>query len=248
MNAVYTIWLREMKVFFRARSRLVGSLATPFFWLAILGTGLRSSFALADIPVGYLDFMAPGIIGMSLLFSSMFSGVSVLWEKQFGFLKEILVAPVKRSSIVVGKALGGTTISVLQGVMILLLSVAMGVEIRGLGSVLLALGFMVLISVSFICLGLSFASRMEDPHGFQTVMGFIALPMFFLSGALYPVIKLPPVLRALAYLDPLTYGVDALRGTLIGIHYFPLWIDLGAVVAFLIATTALGTYLFERVI
>jgi ABC-2 type transport system permease protein len=248
LTAVYTIWLREVKIFLRARSRLVGSVVTPFFWLAILGMGFRASFDLRGVPVDYLDFMAPGIIGMSLLFSSMFSGISVLWERQFGFLKEILVAPVGRSSIVLGKTLGGSTVAVSQGVILLLLSLGMGVGISGIWEALLSLPVMVLISASFINLGLAFASRMEDPHGFQTIMGFVMLPLFFLSGALFPVIRLPPLLRGFAYVDPLTYGVDALRGLLIGVSYFPLWSDLLAVIAFLFLTTVLATALFERMV
>ncbi len=247
MGSVFTIWHREMKLFVRAKSRLLGSIATPFFWLAFVGVGFKSSFRI-DLPGGtdYLTFMAPGVIGMSLLFSSMFSGLSVLWDRQFGFLKEILVAPVSRVAVIMGKTLGGATISTLQAITILLISTQMGVEIKGgIGGVLIAIAFMLLISASFISLGLAFASKMEDPHGFQLVMSFVILPTFFLSGALFPLDRLPTWLRALSYIDPLTYGVDALRGSLIGLSQFPLWLDFLAVLSFLTLTTAVGSQLFK---
>ncbi len=247
MGAVATIWLREMKLYVRARSRLVGSIATPFFWLAFVGVGFRSAFRL-DLPTDYLTFMAPGIIGMSLLFSSMFSGLSVLWDRQFGFLKEILVSPVSRTSVVVGKTLGGATISTLQGMLILALSIPMGVKLSGIGGIFLAMIFMLLISASFISLGIAFASRMDDPHGFQLIMGFIIMPIFFLSGALFPIDRLPLWLKALSILDPLSYGVDGLRGALIGVSQFSLLTDLAAVLSFLVLTTIVGSYLFKSAI
>ncbi|MEE9594958.1 MAG: ABC transporter permease [Candidatus Hydrothermarchaeales archaeon] len=244
MGTVYTVWLREMKLFFRAKSRIVGSIATPFFWLAFVGVGFRSAFVI-DLPTDYLTFMAPGIIGMSLLFSSMFSGLSVLWDRQFGFLKEILVAPVSRVAVIMGKTLGGATISTLQAIAILLISIGMGVQLKGISGIPIAILFMVLISASFISLGIAFASRMEDPHGFQLIMGFIILPIFFLSGALFPLDRLPTWLRMLSYFDPLTYGVDGLRGALIGVSQFPMVFDLLVVGGFLTLTTLIGSYLFS---
>lgn len=244
MGAIHTIWLREMKLFLRARSRIAGSIATPFFWLAFVGMGFRSAFTI-NLPTDYLTFMAPGIIGMSLLFSSMFSGLSVLWDRQFGFLKEILVAPVSRVSVIVGKTLGGATISTIQGIAILFISLLMGVQLKGTAGIPIAILFMVLISASFISLGLAFASRMEDPHGFQLIMGFIIIPIFFLSGALFPIDRLPTWLRILSYIDPLTYGVDGLRGALIGISQFPIWLDFLVVGVFLALATIIGSYLFS---
>ncbi|MEE8168494.1 MAG: ABC transporter permease [Candidatus Hydrothermarchaeales archaeon] len=244
MGAVSTIWLREMKLFLRARSRLLGSIATPFFWLAFVGIGFKSSFRM-DLSTDYLTFMAPGIIGMSLIFSAMFSGLSVLWDRQFGFLKEILVAPVSRAAVVIGKTLGGATISTLQGIVILMISILMGVKIVGWEGVLISIVFMMLISASFISLGIAFASKMEDPHGFQLIMSFVVLPVFFLSGALFPLDRLPTWLKMLSYADPLTYGVDGLRGSLIGMSQFPLWVDFLIVLAFLIFSTAVGSQLFK---
>ncbi len=246
MEAVYTIWLREVKIFTRAKSRVAGSLATPIFWLVFVGIGFSSSFSFPGLSIDYIDFMTPGIVGMTLLFSSMFSGLSVLWDKQFGFMKEMLVAPVKRTTIVLGKTVGGTTISLFQGIMILLVSMVMGVNIDFSGF-FMALVFMILISVSFVSLGLVFASRMEDPHGFQMIMSFVMMPVFFLSGALFPLERLPLWLKSLAYLDPLTYGVDGLRGSLIHMNQFSLWLDFSVLFVFSIAMLSLGGYLFKRV-
>ncbi len=245
MGAVYTIWLREVKIFTRVRSRVAGSLATPIFWLAFVGVGFSSSFKFPGLSIDYMDFITPGIVGMTLLFSSMFSGLSILWDKQFGFMKEMLVAPVKRTTIVLGKTVGGTTISLFQGCMILLISIAMGVNID-LSGFLMALVFMVLISASFVSLGLVFASRMDDPHGFQMIMSFVMMPVFFLSGALFPLERLPLWLKSLTYLDPLTYGVDGLRGSLIHMNQFPLWLDFSVLLVFSMAMLSLGGYLFER--
>ena len=239
--AVYTLWLREMKHFLRARSRFLGSLATPIFWLAFVGIGLSSTFY-----PRYLDFMFPGIVGMSILFTSTFSGVSVLWDKQFGFMKEILVAPISRVSIVVGKMLGGISIAILQGICILLFSSLFGVKILIQGA-LKSIFIMSLISGAYVCFGLIFAARMEDPHGFQIIINFLVMPMFFLSGALFPITKIPPWLKLLVCLNPFTYGVDALRLCLIGEGAFSLFIDILALLVFFAVTLFSASYLFREI-
>ena len=238
--AIYTLWLREMKHYFRARSRFLGSLATPIFWLAFVGIGLSSAFYSR-----YLDFMFPGIIGMSILFTSTFSGVSVLWDKQFGFMKEIFVAPISRVSIVLGKMLGGVSIAMLQGICILLFSKIFGIKIL-LHGVIPSLFIMFLISASYVCFGLIFAARMEDPHGFQIIVNFLIMPMFFLSGALFPITKIPQWLKLLVCINPFTYGVDALRLCLIGEGVFSLAKDVLALLVFFILTLSLATYLFRE--
>ena len=245
--AIYSLWLREMIRFFRLKSRVVGSLAPPFFFLAFLGFGFGSA-VMPAIPeeVGYVSFLAPGIIGMTLLFSSTFGGLSMLWDREFGFLREIMVAPVSRLSIVIGRTAGGVTTAVLQGLIILVPGVAMGLEISGLPGLLLALVFMVLIATTFNSLGLAFASRMKDMSGFSLIMNFMVFPLFLLSGALFPISNLPPWLRTLSYLDPLTYGVDGLRGSLVGASSFSLAFDLAVLTACSIAALGLGAYLFER--
>ncbi|MBU4203664.1 MAG: ABC transporter permease, partial [Acidobacteria bacterium] len=219
--AITVLWLREMKRFVRAKSRIIGALAMPLFFLGFLGMGFRR-MAIPGMGdgVGYLQFLVPGILGMSLLFSSTFGGLSVLWDREFGFLKEIMVAPVSRVSIVLGRIAGGVTTSMIQVLLLFGISFLMGFRLRSLPMLLLALVFMILISVTFLGLGLVFASMMKDMQGFSIVMNFVIFPLFFLSGALYPLDNFPAWLRALSYLDPLTYGIDGIRAALIGYSSF----------------------------
>lgn len=247
ITAIYVLWLREMKRFFRAKSRVVGTLGMPLFFLAFLGSGFRTS-TVPGIPEGidYITYLVPGIVGMTLLFSSTFAGISVLWDREFGFLKEIMVAPVSRTSIVLGRTAGGATTSLLQGVLILVLSGLMGFSLPGLFAFLAAAFLMLLISTTFISMGLIFASNMKDIHGFTLVMNFVVFPIFFLSGALFPVENLPLWLRPLSYADPLTYGVDGLRGLLSGISSFPPAMDAVILAGFFLALLLVATWFFER--
>ena len=248
-NAIYIIWLREMTRFFRAKSRVIGSLAMPLFFLVILGFGFNASIRFSDIPpeIDYIDFLAPGIIGMALLFDSISSGLTVLMDKQFGFLKEIMVAPVDRFSIVIGKTAGGVTTALIQGILILLISLVIGVKITGFVGFLSAMVFMILIAVSFVCLGLIFASKMEDMHGFQLITRLFAFPVFLLSGAFFPLENLPVWLQYLTYMNPLTYGVDGLRHSLIGITQFSVTLDLLVLVCFSTLMIILSTYFFSGI-
>lgn len=246
-TAVYVLWLREMKRFMRAKSRIVGALAMPLFFLAFLGLGFRR----IPIPglegdVNYIRFLVPGILGMSLLFSSTFSGLSVLWDREFGFLKEIMVAPVNRVSIVLGRMAGGMTTALIQAVLILGISFLMGFKITSILSLLLAIIFMTLIAATFIGLGLIFASKMKDIQGFSIIMNFVIFPLFFLSGALYPLDNFPFWLKYLSYIDPLTYGVDGLRWALIGISSFSVVLNFIALVFFSSVMIFLGAYFFEK--
>jgi ABC-2 type transport system permease protein len=245
--AIYVLWLREMKRIMRAKSRIVGALAMPLFFLGFLGLGFKRMV----VPgmsggVQYIRFLVPGIIGMSLLFSSTMGGLSVLWDKEFGFLKEIMVTPVSRVSIVLGRIAGGTTTALGQGVLILAISMVGGFRPRGIVPLLLAFAFMILISTAFLGLGLIFASRMKDMQGFGIVMNFVIFPIFFLSGALYPLGNLPVYVRVLTYVDPLTYGLDGLRGALIGVSTFPIGFDLLLMSAISLIMVFLGAYFFEK--
>jgi len=246
---IYSIWLREMTRYVRARSRVVTSLITPLLWLIIFGTGFSS--ALSGGTTNYINFLAPGILGMVVLFTGMFSGMSVMFDKEFGFLKEILVAPVSRTSIVIGKALGGTTQGAIQGVLIFGLSYFIGVRISGtLGlaaAVVLILVTMFFIGMGFVGLGISIASRIENIEGFQVVMNLLVLPIFFLSGAFFPVTSLPDWMKALVDINPLAYGVDALRYAVTGLHSYALTTDLAVVVGFFVLTTVVGSILFRNV-
>jgi len=247
LRAVYVLWLREMKRYFRAKSRILGSLAVPFFFLAFLGMGFnRMAVPGVAKDVQYIKYLVPGIIGMSLLFQSIFAGLSVLWDREFGFLKEIMVAPVSRVSIVLGRIAGGMTAALIQGSLVMIVSLFVGFRVRSVPAVLLALVFMVLVSAAFIGLGLLFASRMRDMQGYSIIMNFVVFPLFFLSGALYPLDNLPAWLRAFSLVDPLTYGVDGLRGALLGISTRGIPLNLLIMGAFSVLMVFLGAWSFDR--
>jgi ABC-2 type transport system permease protein len=246
-TAVYVLWRRELVRYARAKSRIIGSLAMPVFFLAFLGLGFRRM----PVPgmgagMGYIGFLAPGIIGMTLLFSSSMQGMSVLWDREFGFLKEIMVAPVSRMSIVLGRIAGGTTTSMLQGFLIFGATLVMGFRLPGPGAVAFGFVFMLLIAFTFIGLGLVFASQMKDMQGFGIVMNFVIFPFFFLSGALTPLENFPWFIRALSYADPLTYGIDGLRAVMIGRSTLPAVVDLSVMVGFALIMLFLGAYFFEK--
>lgn len=240
-----TIWQREVIRYVRSPSRILGSLGMPFFFLAFLGIGMQSAFSIRPGGEKYIDFIAPGILGMVLLFSSTVAGISVIWDRQFGFLKEMLVAPIPRLAIVLGRTAGGTTTASLQALLMLAASVVLGVKPPSFGGVLLALVFMALIGISFTSLGVALASRMEDPHGFQLIFNFLIMPTFFLSGALFPVKDLPVFLRWAAWLNPLTYGVDGLRQALIGQSQLGLALDFAVLSAVSVVLLTLGAILFR---
>ncbi|MHC1588386.1 MAG: ABC transporter permease [Methermicoccaceae archaeon] len=245
--AIYVLWLREMKWFVRAKSRVVGMLGMPLFFLVFMGFGF-TNMSIPGMPedIDYIHFLVPGIIGMSILFTSMFAGISVLWDREFGFLKEIMVAPVSRVSIVIGRIAGGATTSLVQGCLILVISSIMGFKVASVLSVLLSVVFMLLIATTFISLGLIFASNMKDMQGFSLIMNFIIFPLFFLSGAIFPVENLPEWIRLVAYADPLTYGVDGLRGALIGASSFSAITNFTVLIGFSVVMIALGAYFFEK--
>lgn len=259
LTDIYSIWWREMLRFVRARSRLVTSLIQPMAWLIIFGIGFSSSlgsslsFAMSTGTANYLDFLVPGVLGMTALFTNMSlsSGMSFMFDKEFGFLKEILVAPVSRSSIVLGKALGGTTTAVAQGLIILAVAALLGVRLSGpLGlpaALALIIVTMFFIGMAFGELGISIASRLDSIEGLQVVTIFLVLPIFFLSGALFPLTSLPAWMKLLADINPLSYGVDVLRYALMGVHTYPLTLDLAVTVGFFILMTIVGSLLFRNV-
>lgn len=247
LNAIYILWLREMKRFVRAKSRIIGTLSMPLFFLAFLGLGF-TNVSLPGIPkdINYIQFLVPGIVGMSILFTSMFAGISVLWDREFGFLKEIMVTPVSRVSIVLGRIAGGTTTALIQGILILSISFFMGFKILGILPFLLSIVFMLLLAVAFIGLGLIFASKMKDIQGFSLIMNFIIFPLFFLSGALFPLENLPIWIRYVSYIDPLTYGVDGLRSALIGVSSLPIVLNFIILVGISLLMVFFGSYFFEK--
>lgn len=244
ISTIVSLWKREVIRFFRAKSRIIGTLGFPFFFLAIIGTGLNGVMAIPG--TNYLDFMIPGILSMVLMFGSVFSGVIVIMDRQFGFLKETLVAPVNRTTIIIGKSLGGATTAVFQGLLMLIMALLLGANFD-ISALPVTIGLMVLVSLSFVSLGTAIACLMEDMHGFQLIMNFLVMPMFFLSGALFPVESAPEIIRYVSYIDPLTYAVEAFRFFLVGSSHIPIEISLGVLVGFLLLTTYLAAYLFGRI-
>ncbi len=248
LNAILILWLREMKRFLRARSRIFGTLAIPILSIVFFNMGL-SAVELPGIPkeVDYINFLTPGIIGATILFSSMFSGISVLWDKEFGFLKEILITPVSRLSIFIGRVAGSATISLVQGTLILGIALLiLRFKKPSLGGIAFAILFMLLIAIVFIGLGLILASRMSDIQGFNVMMGFIIYPLFLLSGSIVPLQRLPKPFYYAAYLNPLMYGVDGLRASLVKFSLFPKTFDLIVLSGIALAVIIVGALFFER--
>lgn len=248
-NAIYTVWLREMKRFWRDRVRAIGGLVTPILYLVIMGVGLGSAYNL-DQHGSFLGYIGPGIIGMSLLFTSIFTGISVIFEKQFGFLKEMLVSPVSRASIALGKIMGSATISAISGVLLLLLMLVFGILPFSIGMIpayIAALFVMLLIAGIFVSLGLSLAAKMDSMEGFQFVMGFLVMPVFLLSGVFFPLDKTPEWMRLVSHVDPLMYGIDALRGLLLGQSILPVEVNVAALVGFLLVFAYITVRIFRTI-
>lgn len=234
-----------MKRYFRSKSRIIGSLGQPILFLVSLGFGLSSMFS-ASGQGNYIQFLSPGIISMSILFTAIFSGIDLIWDRQFGFLKETMVAPVSRFSIMFGRTLGGATVASFQGVMVLIISLFVG--FRPEVSLLIpAFIFMFLIALVFTALGTAIASMLEDMQGFQLIMNFVVMPVFFLSGALFPLNTAPAALRVVANLNPLSYGIDGLRGALTGVSTYNIWTDAGILTAVALVFIAIGAYLFSKI-
>jgi len=246
MDIIYTIWLRNMKRYLRSKSRIIGSLGMPLFFLVILGFGLNSVVAIPNVSGNYVEFLVPGIVSMSVLFTSIFSGIQIIWDKQFGFLKETLVAPVSRTEIMLGQTFGGATTAIIQGTIILVLSLFIGLSVSGFGGLLIAFGFMALIGIGFTSVGIAIASMMEDMNGFQLIMSFFIFPIFGLSGAMFPIDSLPPAFRALTMFDPLTYGVEGIRYGLNGVSQIHPLVCFGVLLAFSVVMIGIGAFLFRK--
>jgi len=246
MNVIYILWLRQIKRYLRSRSRIVGSLGQPLLFLVALGFGFGPIYERAG-GGNYIDFLAPGIIAMSVLFMSVFFGIEIIWDRQFGFLKEVLVAPVSRLQIMVGRTLGGATVAVAQGLIVLGLSMLVGFRFEHAADLPLAIVFMALIALLFTALGTAVASFLTDMHSFQLIMNFVVMPTFFLSGALFPLKGLSKTLDTITRLNPLSYGVDGLRASLGGVVQFGISLDVAVLSLATIILLAIGSYLFSRI-
>lgn len=246
MGVIYVLWLREVKRYLRSRAQIIASLGQPLLYLLVLGFGLGPVFAQAGRG-SYLQFVAPGVVGMGILFTSIFSGIGLLWDRQFGFLKETLVAPVPRLQIMVGRTLGGATIAMVQGLLVLVVCLLAGFRPQSAAGLLLAFVYMALIAIVFAALGTAIGSGLRDMQGFQFVMNFLVMPIFFLSGALYPLNNLPTALAAATRIDPLSYGIDGLRGALIGVSAIGLAADAMVLAAVAMIFLGLGAWTFSRI-
>jgi ABC-2 type transport system permease protein len=246
MSTIYILWLRQLKRYLRSRSRIIGSLGQPLLFLFALGFGFGPIFQRAG-QGSYIQFLVPGIIAMSILFTSIFSGIEIIWDRQFGFLKETLVAPVSRFEIMLGRTLGGATVAILQGIIVFIISLLAGFRAANLSGLFFALIIMILTATLFTALGTAIASVLDDIHGFQMIMNFLIMPLFFLSGALFPLKGLPPVLSLITTLDPLTFGVDGLRGALVGTSHFGLSLNLLILTIMTVILLGIGSYLFSKI-
>lgn len=240
------MWLRELKRYFRSRSRMIGSLGQPILFLLALGYGLGSVFQAAG-QGNYFQFLVPGIVGMSIIFTAIFSGIQLIWDRQFGFLKETLVAPVSRLNIMIGRTLGGATVATFQGIIVFLISTVFGFRPDNWWLLPVAIVFMLLVALLFTALGTGIASLLEDMQGFQLIMNFLVMPLFFLSGALFPLSGLPAVLSGLTIIDPLSYGIDSFRALLVNTTHFGLGVDFVVLAVVTTVFLVAGSYLFSKI-
>ena len=268
LKTIYTIWLRETKTFAREKTRVIGMIGQPLLYLAVLGQGLNSGVTLnANGGINYLTFMYPGIIGMSILFTSTFSALSIIWDREFGFLKEVLVAPVPRWAVALGKTFGGATIAIAQSTILIAMAPLIGIRLS-IPMIIEMWILALLIGVALTSLGIAIAARMTSMQGFQMMMNFLVMPLYFLSGAMYPLSTAPSWMKALMVIDPLTYSVDGLRNVIfsnttvkagglvgqtivetasrVGLIRWSLQVDLAVVLFVATALTVVGAYRFSE--
>ena len=243
LEGFYALWYREIKVFTREKSRIISSLVNPLLWIVVFGGGLGSAVSVSGM--NYQVFIFPGILTMTILFSSVFFGLYIVWDKKIDFFKEVLVAPLSRTTIFAGKMMGGSIDSLLQGVAMLLFGVLLGVN-YSLLNVIYSFVFMLILAAALVSLGLIIGSNMESVEGFQLVVSFLVFPMFFFSGALFPIGNLPKYLLVFTIIDPVTYAVDGLRGLLLGTSQLPILLDLAVLAGYAVVFIAAGTWSFKR--
>ncbi len=246
MSVILIMWLRELRRYTRSRAQIVASLGQPLLYLLALGFGMGPVFQKAG-QGNYVQFVAPGVIAMTVLFSSVFSGIGLLFDRQFGFLKETLVAPVPRFQVMLGRTLGASTVAVIQGTLVMIVCFLAGFRVVHWTLFPFAFLFMGLIACLFAALGTAIGSGLENMQGFQLIMNFLVMPMFFLSGALYPIDNLPKAFSMIVRLDPLSYGVDALRTILISRSFYGLTLDLAVLSIVASVFVLIGTKMFSRI-
>ena len=244
-EVIYALWRRDMIKFLRDRRSLITSMVRPFLWLVAFGFGLRPSVRLPVPGVDFVSFLVPGLATMTVLFSSMFAAISIVWEREFGFLKELLVAPTPRGAIVVAKLAAGSSTATVEAGLMLALSPLIGARFS-VGGALLALPLLAVFGMAMNALGIVVAARMKSFEGFGSLVNFVIQPIFFLSGALYPIDGLPRALRVIVLLNPMSYVVDAVRGLCLGVHHFPIALDVAVALAAALAFGALARRAFNK--
>ena len=250
LKGVYALWYREYKVFIREKSRVVASVVNPILWFLVIGGGIGSAVNISG--VNYQTFIFPGVLLQSILFSSIFFGVYIVWDKKIDFLKEVLVSPLSRTAIFMGKVAGGATDTLIQIVILLIVGYAFaymglmpGIRLD-LVNLLISMVFILITIVAAVSIGLIMGSQMESPEGFQLVSSFVIFPMFFLSGAFFPINNLPAYLSPFVYINPMTYSVDGLRAAMLGNSVFPMALDLAVITSFAAAMVFVGTHAFKK--
>ncbi len=245
MNTIYILWLRQLKKYIRSTPRIIGSLGQPVLFLLVFGFGFGSIFQKAG-DGSYIQFLVPGIVAMAVVFTAIFGGIELIWDRQFGFLKETMVAPVSRFNIMIGRTFGSATVSVIQGIAVLIISFLIGFKMQNFLMLIPALVFMFLTAFFFAALGTAIASKLTDMQAFPIIMNFLVMPLFFLSGSIFPLNTAPKAMQILGKLDPLSYGIDGLRYSFIGMSAFNPWIDFSVLAGFSFVVLLIGNYFFKK--
>jgi ABC-2 type transport system permease protein len=246
MRAVYVLCIRQLKRYARSPARIVGSLGQPVVFLLALGFGIGAIFRQAG-GGNYIEFLTPGIVVMGIMFTAVFSGIEIIWDRQFGFLKETLVAPVSRLAIVFGRVLGGAIVAMLQGFVVFVICLIIGFRVHNWALLPVAIIFMFLVSLLFTSIGTAIGSVLQDMQGFPLVMNFLVMPLFFFSDALFPLKGLPKLMAGALRLNPVTYGVDGIRGALSSVFAFGVITDFAVLVVLCGVLLSIGSYLFSKI-
>ena len=244
IEGIYAIWLREAKIYMREKERVISSIISPLLWIFAFGAGVGSTIETVQ-GYSYQIFIYPGVVVMTVLFASLFYGVYIIWDRKLDFLKEVLVAPVSRASVFAGKVLGGATDAMIQVVFLLIIGLFISVPLTPI-VIINAFLMLLLISIAMVSIGLVIGANLKSPEGFTLVINFVMWPMFFFSGALFPVSNLSGWLSVVTFINPLTYGVDAVRGIILGPHQFPIFLDVAMMLLFSLIAMSIGVLSFRK--
>ena len=242
LKGIYALWYREFKVFLNERSPILSAVFLPMFWYFIFGSGVGS---ITTTGVNYQHFIFPGFLAMTIIFSSLFNGAYIVWDKKIDFLKEVLIAPLSRTTIFVGKVAGGMTDALIQAFILIIIGAIIGIPFTVV-NILYTVFILFIFTIGLVSLGLIIGSFLENPESFGLVSSFVVYPLFLLSGALYPLDTLPSWMKILTHLDPATFAVDGLRNVILGISSMSLAQNLSVLIAFDVSLILIGTWAFNR--